>query len=819
MSVSKQYVEVAVCVPLEKTFHYEVPPAFCDLIEKGHRIWVPFGNQQVTGYVLDFLPPPSHISPKKILHILDVLDDIPVFPENMIPFFRWIARYYFHPIGEVVRGGLPNGINAATVQTISLTEKGDDLQKKRGGNHVESRILDTLKKNGTLTLRKLDRCMGCFVTRSVIYRMARSGSLSITRNIKPGSVTPKWEWYLSAKKGADTPTRLSDARLRLLNALKTGQETSIKALKKIIPSASRLARLMAEDGLVEMVRRPVYRDPFGEPIEADISAPQLTAEQEKAVLEIRRGIEREKFETYLLHGVTASGKTEVYMRATADALERGKEALVLVPEIALISQTERCFRARFGNCVAVLHSGLTGGQRYDQWMRIRRKDVRVVIGARSAVFAPFDNIGVVIVDEEDDDSYKQESGLRYNGRDLAIVRAKYAGAVALLGSATPSLSTYHNCLGEKFQRLVLPNRVRKQVLPAVTIVDLKKKEDRSRDVWFFSDELKEAMKTTLDRGEQALLFLNRRGYASFPMCARCGSAFRCKNCDVTLTYHQKANAYRCHYCGFSRSATSACEVCGSDKIILLGLGTEKVENALKKLFPKARVDRMDRDTTSRKGSLLKHLKEIRKGSVDIVVGTQMVAKGHHFPGITLVGIVCADTSLNFPDFRAAERAFQHLSQVTGRAGRGDQPGRVILQTYNPEHFCILTASDQDYDGFYEKEIPFRKDLGYPPFTRLIQLIFLADEQKKSFAGASLVGNAARKLRGIDGTLRKEITVLGPVYAPLSRLKRKYRCQLLLKGSTSGSLHAMVEKLLKETQKDLRKAGVKMIVDVDPVSML
>ncbi|MFH1675258.1 MAG: primosomal protein N' [Pseudomonadota bacterium] len=815
MRLQKQYIETAVSLPVTKTFHYEVPEPFQERIEIGHRVWVPFGSQQITGYVLDFSRPPCDTSIKKIL---DVLDDTPLFPAHMVSFYRWIARYYLHPIGEVIKGGLPGGINTAVVQTVSLTEKGKAAMRK-DRNQVESKILELLKENDTLTLKGLDQRMGHCVPRSLIYGMVRAGSIALSRKITPGRVSPKWEWYVTAKEEVAIPGRFSQSRQKLLDAIKTKREISLKALKEIVPTAGRLVRLMAEDGLVEMVKRPVYRDPFGEPIEGDIFAPELMPEQAKAVFAIKEGLTRGGFETYLLHGVTGSGKTEVYMRAVADVLEMGKEALVLVPEIALISQTERRFRARFGDRVALLHSGLTDGERYDQWMRIRKKEAGVVIGARSAVFAPLENLGLVVVDEEHDDSYKQESGLRYNGRDLAIVRAKIAGAVAMLGSATPSLSSYHNSLTGKSHRLTLSKRVREQALPEVTVVDLRKQEGRRRNIWFLSRELKEAIKTTLDRGEQILLFLNRRGYASFPMCAKCGKAVRCKNCDVSLTFHQGANAFRCHYCGFSRPGISACEGCGSEKTILLGLGTEKVEAAMKELFPEARVARMDRDTTSQKGALLKQLKALRKGAVDILIGTQMVAKGHDFPGITLVGIVCADLSLNFPDFRAAERTFQILSQVAGRAGRGDRPGKVILQTYNPEHFCILTARDQDCEAFYKEETPFREALGYPPFSRLVQLIILGSDRKKTFAAAQLIGKICKALQAEDDTLRKEITVLGPVAAPISRLQKKYRCQLLLKGLRAGSLHALVTKLMKGSEKAVREARVKVVVDVDPVSML
>lgn len=815
MSSQKQYIEVAVSLPLTKTFHYEVPESFQDRLKIGHRVWVPFGNQHVTGYVTDFSAPPCDTIIKKVM---DILDDIPMFPAAMIPFFRWIAQYYFYPIGEVIKGGLPSGINAEAVHMVSLTDTGRAVLKKGKGNQAELKILELLKEESVLAVKELHRRMGQCIPRSLIHTMVRSGSISFSRATKPGRVAPKWEWYAVAKNNCAIPGRLSLSRQKILDALNDNGELSLKALKDIVSTARRLVPLMAEDGLLEMVKRPVYRDPFGESIEGDVP-PELTPAQAQAVSAMTGVLKKGGFGTYLLHGVTGSGKTEVYMRVVADTLNKGKEALVLVPEIALISQIERCFRARFGDCVAVLHSGLSHGERYDQWMRIRKKEAHVVIGARSAVFAPLENLGLVVVDEEYDDSYKQESGLRYNGRDCAIVRAKLANATALLGAATPSLSSYHNSLTGKFQKLALPKRVHEQALPEVTVVDLREKEGGRRKTWFLSPQLREAIKATLVRGEQTLLFLNRRGYASFPMCARCGKAVRCNNCDVTLTFHQGANAFRCHYCGFSRSGVSVCGECGSGKTMLLGLGTEKLEGVIKDLFPKARVARMDRDTTARKGALLRQLKALRKGDVDILIGTQMVAKGHDFPGITLVGIVCADLSLNFPDFRAGERAFQILSQVAGRAGRRDRPGKVILQTYTPEHFCILTARDQDCEAFYKKEIHFRKALNYPPFSRLIQLIILGNDREKTWAAAQTLGKICRDLHASTTAFRKEITILGPVAAPLSRLQKKYRCQLLLKGLRAGPLHTLVARVMKESEKPVRDAKAKVIVDVDPVFML
>jgi len=510
---------------------------------------------------------------------------------------------------------------------------------------------------------------------------------------------------------------LSPQRKRVLAQLGENGEMIISALVKRLHTTPSLIRSMEKDGQVSIYDKTVYRDPFGDPIEPD-APPLLTAEQERAVDEMLAMLGK-GFTTVLLAGVTGSGKTEVYLRLTAATLKKGLSVLVMVPEIALISQTERRFRARFGKSVAVLHSGLTKGERYDQWMRITKGKVGIAIGARSCIFAPFENVGLIIVDEEHDTSYKQEGGLNYNARDLAIVRARHHGALAVLGSATPSLESYHNGTIGKYKIVTLARRVNRQPLPFIETVDLSQNRDARGADRYITEKLKKAIRETLDDGQQVLIFLNRRGFSAFPTCAHCGQPIRCKNCDISLTLHKKANAYRCHYCGFSKPAVSSCQSCGSDKIKLLGVGTEKIQESVEKLFPEACVARMDRDTVTRKGSMIKLLKDLKLRRIDILIGTQMIAKGHDFPGITLVGVICADLTLNFPDFRAGERTYQLLAQVAGRAGRGNLPGKVIVQTYNPDHFAIVSAKAQNFKAFFSREIRFRKALSYPPFCRMV----------------------------------------------------------------------------------------------------
>jgi primosomal protein N' (replication factor Y) len=591
----------------------------------------------------------------------------------------------------------------------------------------------------------------------------------------------------------------------------------VRELAARSPHAGAHLRALERAGCVELFMRRLYRDPFGEAILPD-TPPRLTADQE-AVVNAVSGSLGKGFRTFLLRGVTGSGKTEVYMRVADCAVASGYSVLVLVPEIALITQTERRFRARFGEQVAVLHSALSPGERFDQWVRILRREVPIAIGVRSAVFSPFSDLGVVIVDEEHDASYKQEGGLHYSARDVAVVRAQQAGAVALLGSATPSLQSYHNVLSGKYTRLTLPRRIAARPLPAIRTVDLRQCRDLRGPGRFISAELNRAMSETLGRGEQVLLFLNRRGFASFPVCAACGAALRCRHCDISLTLHQAANAYRCHYCGFSRPASAVCDACGSPKIKRLGMGTEKVEAAVRALFPNARIARMDRDTTRRRHEILGLLKGLREKSIDVLVGTQMVAKGHDFPDITLVGIICADLSLSFPDFRAGERTFQLLAQVAGRAGRGERPGEVILQTYNPEHFSIRAARDQDFEAFYEQEIGFRRALGYPPFARLIQLRISGRDARITREQAEALGAQCRALQAGDPAFGASIQLLGPIEAALARIAGHFRWQILIKSRQAAVLHRFADRLLAGETRAFTGRQVRTVIDVDPLFLM
>lgn len=544
------------------------------------------------------------------------------------------------------------------------------------------------------------------------------------------------------------------------------------------------------------------------------SPPVLTKDQAQAVEEILPAIRSGRFQAFLLWGVTGSGKTEVYLRAAQAAVERGKQALVLVPEISLTHQLVREFRSRFGDKIAVLHSRLSKGERTQMWLAVHRGEVPLVLGARSAIFAPCHSLGLIIVDEEHDPSYKQEEGFRYNARDLALLRGKLCGLPVLLGSATPSLETYCNARLGKFRILSLPERLEGRPLPQTQIVDLRRQSKAKAKPRPISPHLQQAMAETLDRGEQVVLFLNRRGYATFLICLDCGHVFKCANCSVTLVHHLSEGTLRCHYCGWRQPTPALCPSCWGTRVSDLGMGTEALEEAVKESFPKARVLRMDKDTTTRRHAQAEMLRAWRRGEADVLIGTQMVAKGHHVPNVTLVGVIVADTSLNLPDFRASERTFQLLLQVAGRAGRGERPGRVVVQTYDPGHPAVIFSARKDFEAFASMELAQRKEAGYPPFGYLVLFRISSPREDWTVTWAGVLGDVARSLCRAVPTVQ----CLGPSPAPIWRLKGRFRWQLLLKGPSRAALHKLAAQVLDQASSKL-PSKVRLTVDVDPQSFL
>lgn len=807
-------VEVTLPLPVHQTFTYSVPESLKGAVKPGIKVLVSFGKRRLGGYVLG---PAKDEGAFRIKPLLEVLDPDPLFPPDMIPFFKWIADYYLHPVGHVLDCALPSGIAVQDLQMVSLTEKGRRKLALGDADPEALQILGLLK-NGAVKTDALKRALKDRFRDALLSRMEKQGVIQKERVLKGPAVGFKQERTAALVDPLPSKDGLSGAKKKVLSVLEDLKEAPARRISEKAANASRHLLSLEKQGFIRIYPKIVYRDPFGEPVTPDRPHP-LTGIQETAVAAILSHLGK-GYRTFLLAGVTGSGKTEVYMHLAARVLEQGRSVLVLVPEIALISQMERRFRARFGDRVAVLHSGLSRGERHDQWMRILKHEAHLAIGARSAIFAPLEAIGCIIVDEEHDPSYKQETDLRYNARDLAVVRAMLQQTVAVLGSATPSIQSHYNVRIKKFTGLELPHRIEERPLPEVTVVDLKESRHR-RGAWrFLTEPLITAMRETLQKKEQTLLFLNRRGFAGFPVCHRCGKPVLCRDCDISLTYHKADNLHACHYCGHTRKADEPCALCGSGKIKNLGMGTEKLEAAVKALFPDAAVARMDGDTTRKKGALVALLKGLKTGAIDILVGTQIVAKGHDFPNITLVGIICADLSLSFPDFRASERTFQVLAQVSGRAGRGDRPGRVILQTFNPDHFSITAARKQDFKGFYHQEIRFRKALDYPPFSHIVALKIWGKNKEKTRQWARTLGNACRNHgQSRKNPLPEGLVVLGPVEAPLTRIAGNFRWQILLKSRKVTGLNRFVSELLLEDPRLRPPPGVQVAVDVDPYDLM
>ncbi len=580
-------------------------------------------------------------------------------------------------------------------------------------------------------------------------------------------------------------------------------------------NANYLIDKWTKKGLLEAVWSPVVRDLAGQIIRPSPPPPVLFPQQAEACRQILELIERQRFAVCLLDGVTGSGKTEVYFRAVEQVLREGRQAIVLVPEISLALYMEGLFRSRLGERVGVFHSALSRGQRYWQWYRMGRGEIGVVVGARSALFAPLPKLGLIIVDEEHDPAYKQDTGLRYQARDAAVMRARIEGVVVVLGSGTPSVQSTHNAMSGKYLRITMPERVEKRPLPHVDIVDLKESDAATE---MLSPRLLEALRQNLEAGNQAMLFLNRRGFHRLFICRACGVPLRCPNCEVSLTYHRSTDQLTCHYCGFCTNIQQRCPQCGRATLRSYGFGTEKLEQELAAHFPGARVARMDADSTRRKGEAFQILKRFSEHDVDILVGTQMITKGYDFPSVTLVGVIAADLSLSFPDFRAAERTYQLLNQVAGRAGRGDQPGRVLVQTFNPEHYAVQATVAHDYAAFYEQEKALRELLGYPPFAYLVCLRLQGNVAEKTAQRAQELAAAMRALLARWPKRGREIQILGPAESPIPKLMGKYRWQILVKGKQSNLLQRYLTEVDGLQRRLLAASGVGLVIDVDPYQM-
>jgi primosomal protein N' (replication factor Y) len=806
----KEIVEVAVSLPVSKTFHYLISEKIRESIQVGMRVLVPFKGRKVTGFVIDLLDQPPKGIEEKLQEVEELLDEAPLIDPQMLRFYRWISDYYLYPLGEVIKTGLPPGLQLKSELILSLAQDGADGLARGGLEPVQEKVFREIERCGKVSLKRMLKIFPEKVTRSQLYFWRRKGLLNIHAGIEGKEVKPRVEKVVKYQ-GSEPAPPTSRKEMEILKWIQEKGEVFYSELSKNFKSPSNPIKSLQAKGLISISHKEVCRHLSVQLELKPYPKPKLTPDQEAVLNEILKGIDSKRYSPFLVYGVTGSGKTEIYLRAIEEVLGKGREAIVLVPEISLTPQLLSRFKDRFGDNFALLHSGLGRGERYDQWRRIWKGEVRIAMGARSAIFAPFKNVGVIIVDEEHDPSYKQEEKLKYHARDLATVRAKQDDATLLLGSATPSLESFYNAMRGKFHLLNLPERIEGKPLPRVEVVSMKKEKG------LLSEKVKTALQKNIEDKKQSLLFLNRRGFANFILCPECGLTFKCPNCSVTLTYHLRDRTLQCHYCAYRIRAPGDCTQCGGHRLQGMGIGTERLEQEIKGLFPETKVGRMDRDTTSRKSSHLQILKKLESGDIDILIGTQMIVKGHDFPNVTFVGVISADTSLHFPDFRASERTFQLLTQVAGRAGRGEVFGEVIIQTFNPEHYSIQRAKDHDFVGFYHEEIQFRKALDYPPFSRLINFRVVGNSEKKTKAVAEDMGRIGQSL--LKKGFQKGIEILGPSTAPFAKMKGKFRWQMLAKGKSHQLLHQFAKELALRLETHRKGKGVNLDIDVDPVFIL
>ena len=806
----KEIVEVAVGLPVFKTFHYRIPEKMRDSIQIGMRALVPFKGRKVTGFSIDLLDQPPKGIEEKLREVEDLLDEAPLIDPPMLRFYRWISNYYLYPLGEVIKTGLPPGLQLKSELILSLTQDGMNSLIQGGLEPVQEKVFREIERCGRVSLKKTMKHFLGEVSRSQFFLWKRKGLLHIEAGIEGKEIKPKLEKVVQYQR--EEPNQpISRKQGEILRWVKERGEISYSELSKRFKSPSKPVQSLEAKGLISLSRREVCRDLSVRSELKPYPKPELNSDQEAILGEILKGIHSKKFSPFLIYGVTGSGKTEIYLRAIEEVLAQGGEAIVLVPEISLTPQLLSRFKDRFGENLALLHSGLGRGERYDQWRRIWKGEVKIAMGARSAIFAPFKNVGIIIVDEEHDPSYKQEEKLKYHARDVAVVRAKQTEATLLLGSATPSLESFYNAGKGKFRLLNLPERIEGKPLPRVEVVDAKKEGG------LLSEKLRAALQKNIEDKKQSLLFLNRRGFANFILCPDCGFTFKCPNCSVTLTLHLRDRSLQCHYCDYRIEAPGDCPKCQCHRLQGMGIGTERLEQEIRTLFPETQVGRMDHDTTSRRRSHLQILKRLESGSIDILVGTQMIVKGHDFPNVTFVGVVSADTSLHFPDFRSSERTFQLLTQVAGRAGRGEVFGEVVIQTFNPDHYSILRAKDHDYIGFFKEEIEFRKALEYPPFSRLINFRLVGNSEKRTKGMAEEMGGIGQSL--LKKGYGKRIEILGPSTAPFAKMRGKFRWQMLAKGKNPQWLHQFAKELASRMEAPLKGKGIQLDIDVDPVFIL
>jgi primosomal protein N' (replication factor Y) len=803
---SYQYCDVSLPVPLDQPFTYVLPVTLRHRVQPGSRLVVPFGTRKLTGVILRCHDEAPQVATREALRLLD---KEPVLDAELLALGRWIAGYYCAPLGEVLRGMLPLAAEIRRGKVWSLTDAGRDAARQllldASPDDPVTQVLRLLEKR-PLNAAYLAKTLP--LADKAIRSLERKGFIvaeEVQTERDPLRAPAERLRVELANAASDAKLNKAERELRAFLELHPGSH-NVKELEGLVKNASPAARSLARKGIVTLMPENAAITAGPVRVRHDLNPAQAGAYEQ-----IRCAILKREFRTFLLHGVTGSGKTEVYLNCIEAVVEAGRSALLLVPEIALTPQMAGQFFSRFGDRVAILHSAFTDVERSEQWRRIRSGAASVVVGTRSGVFAPVRNLGLIVVDEEHDGSYKQEETPRYNGRDVAIVRAQHANACVVLGSATPSLESRYNAEKGKYTLLELPGRIEARPLPTVELIDMRQEFLETRKQATFSRKLIEAIGQRLENGEQTIVLLNRRGFSSFVACRACGERVQCINCSLTLTYHKRDRRLLCHYCGYAEKVPSGCPKCQSEHIYFLGLGSERVEEELHQAFPTARIARLDRDTVTGKRHYESILNDFREGNYDLLVGTQMIAKGHDIPNVTLVGVVSADIGLGMPDFRAAERSFQLLTQVAGRAGRGSVPGIVLVQTINPDHYAVRLAAAQDYQAFYEKELHFRRMMHYPPFAAMANILVRSEKKEMAMRMSTELGH---KLLPAP----EKIRVIGPAEAPVPRLKNEYRFQFLIKAASRKVLNDLLQGL-RAYALDHKWPATALVIDVDPLTLM
>jgi primosomal protein N' (replication factor Y) len=834
------FCDVALAVPLDMVFTYAIPAGMEPVV--GGRVLVPFRQQRLSGIVVELHDRPPQVKTKRVIEALDLS---PVLYEHLLKLGKWIADYYLAPVGEVFRTMLPLAAEFKRAVAYRITDEGrlalhlagmtgSPARSKRTPEQqlVEFRVLDYLAEResvGEKSLRGATRVgralLAGMMRKRWIAREDVSAARDAARVVKvavllapeeraeasPPLDGPEARHHTSSAT-ASIGKKLNDNQRTLIETLAaSGGRLPVEVLRGLDVPRTTLGTLVRR-GLIELVDEPQdftasKLKPRQSPFEFEFSAAQ-----KEALGKIGAAVGSHKFGGLLLHGITGSGKTAVYLACMRQVLDAGRSSILLVPEIGLTPAVAADLHQVFGDEVAILHSGLSDAERAEQWHRIRRGEARVVAGTRSAVFAPVSDLALIIVDEEQDSSYKQEETPRYHARDVAVMRAKMAAAVVVLGSATPSLESYYNAKKNKYALVELPDRVEMRPLPEVEIIDMRQEFQETGQEQVISRKLAEEIRERLAKKEQVMVLLNRRGYSPVVLCRACGKTLQCKNCAVSMTHHKRERKMECHYCGHVERIPDKCVHCGSEYVYFVGTGSEKLEELLHGMFPQARIGRLDRDTVRGREDFEHALNALNEGALDMLVGTQMIAKGHDIHGVTLVGVVGADMALGLPDFRAAERTFQLLTQVAGRAGRGQSPGKVVLQTYFQDHYAVQFAARHDFAGFYEKELQFRAWMHYPPYSAIANVLIRSEKLDDALTWSGELG------RWFEKTRHEGIRVLGPAAAPITRLKRDYRYHFILKSPSRGKMNALLRAMLAEAA--ARKIPrTQVIVDVDAVWLM